>query len=54
MDFAAPTVEYIQKDFESDEGFFCDNKDTYVLHVNDDDRYKTTTENWLLGMMHSE
>ena len=36
--FAAPTIEYIQKDFESADGFFCDNRDTYVLHANDDGR----------------
>ena len=36
--FAAPTVEYIQKDFESTEGFFCDNRDIFALHANDDGR----------------
>ena len=35
---AAPTVEYLQIDFESAEGFFCENRDTYVLHANDDGR----------------
>ena len=42
LDFAAPTVEYLQKDFESAEGFFCGNRDTYLLHANDDNRYAFT------------
>ena len=39
MHFVAPTIEYLQRDFKSGEGFFCDNRDTHLLHANDDDRY---------------
>ena len=42
LNFAAPTVEYLQKDFQSAEGFFCGNRDTYLLHANDDNRYVFT------------